>query len=232
VSTVASKKKTAKEQRIKVTLNGPYLVTGGVPLSEQIILINDDGDPQGWREGKRYPAQESYALCRCGMTGNRPFCDGTHVKRGFDGTEVADTGPLLDGTVVTEGPALKLNDIEELCASARFCHRAGGTWDLVEQSGDPQARKIAIETSADCPSGRLVLTDKKSGKIIEPVFERSIGIVEDPQAGLGGPIWVRGGILVECADGKVYEIRNRVTLCRCGRSHNKPFCDSAHMHGW
>jgi len=229
---MASKKKAAKEFKVKVTLNGPYLVTGGVPLSEQIIQINEDGTPQGWHEGKSYPAKESYALCRCGKTGNRPFCDGTHVKAGFDGTEVADTGPLLEGTEVTEGPTLKLNDIEKLCASARFCHRDEGTWDLVEMSGDPESRKIAIETSADCPSGRLVLTDKRTGKFLEPVFERSIGIVEDPQAGLGGPIWVRGGILVESANGKVYQIRNRVTLCRCGHSHNKPFCDSAHMHGW
>jgi CDGSH-type Zn-finger protein len=76
---MASKKKAAKEQKIKVTLNGPYLVTGGVPLSEQIILINDDGDPQGWVEGKKYPAQQTYALCRCGMTGNRPFCDSAHM---------------------------------------------------------------------------------------------------------------------------------------------------------
>jgi CDGSH-type Zn-finger protein len=42
------------------------------------------------------------------------------------------------------------------------------------------------------------------------------------------PIWVRGGICIESADGTPYEVRNRVTLCRCGASANKPFCDGQH----
>jgi CDGSH-type Zn-finger protein len=43
-----------------------------------------------------------------------------------------------------------------------------------------------------------------------------------------GPLWVRGGVSVEAADGFEYEVRNRVTLCRCGQSNNKPFCDGSH----
>jgi CDGSH-type Zn-finger protein len=50
----------------------------------------------------------------------------------------------------------------------------------------------------------------------------------NPQAGVVGPIMVRGGITIEGADGTVYEKRNRVTLCRCGKSKNKPFCDGSH----
>jgi hypothetical protein len=56
-----------------------------------------------------------------------------------------------------------------------------------------------------------VVWDKK-GRTIEPKFERSIGLVEDPQEGMRGPIWVRGGIPVESADGSTYEIRNRVQI--------------------
>ena len=67
------------------------------------------------------------------------------------------------------------------------------------------------------------------GKAIEPDFEPSIGLVMDTQAGKMGPLWVRGGIPIESADGKTYEIRNRVTLCRCGKSSNKPFCDGSHL---
>ena len=70
--------------------------------------------------------------------------------------------------------------------------------------------------------------DKKTKKMVEPEYERSIGFVEDPQVGVSGPIWVRGGIPVESVDGKTHEIRNRVTLCRCGKSSSKPFCDSSH----
>jgi CDGSH-type Zn-finger protein len=39
---------------------------------------------------------------------------------------------------------------------------------------------------------------------------------------------VRGSITVEAEDGARYEKRNRVTLCRCGASSNKPFCDGSH----
>jgi len=39
---------------------------------------------------------------------------------------------------------------------------------------------------------------------------------------------VRGKIPIQSADGKIYEKRNRITLCRCGESLNKPFCDSSH----
>jgi len=126
------------------------------------------------------------------------------------------------------GPGLKLTDVEDLCASARFCHRAGGTWKLAQQSDDPDARQKAVEEAGDCPSGRLVAWDKE-GKAIEPDFEPSIGLVEDTQAGEIGPIWVRGGIPVESGEGQTYEVRNRVTLCRCGKSANKPFCDGNHL---
>jgi hypothetical protein len=62
--------------------------------------------------------------------------------------------------------------------------------------------------------------------MIEPMFEPPIGVVLDSHTGLDGALWVRGGIPIESADGKKYEVRNRVTLCRCGKSENKPFCDS------
>ena len=214
--------------RIKVTKNGPYLVTGGVPLSEQIIRVDADGQSLGWKEGKEYPALEKYALCRCGRSSNRPFCDGTHVRIKFDGTEEAARTPYLEQADETIGPGLTLTDAPGFCASARFCDRAGGIWRLTKKSHNPDARQIAIEEACDCPSGRLVVWDKK-GKAIEPVFEPSIGLVWDTQEGKMGPIWVRGRIAIESADGTTYETRNRVTLCGCGRSSNKPFCDGSHV---
>ena len=74
--------------------------------------------------------------------------------------------------------------------------------------------------------------DKDTEKVFEPPFKPSIGIIEDPGIKVSGPIWVKGGIRIEGADGKSYEVRNRVTLCRCGQSSNKPFCDGTHasMH--
>lgn len=222
------KEPPADKTKIKVSKNGPYLVSGGIPLSERIIGIGPDGNPSEWRVGKKYPSQENCALCRCGQSSRKPFCDGTHTKVGFDGTESASREPYLSQTQEFNGPAVKLLDAQALCASARFCHRAGEIWNLVPKSDNSEAKKIAIEEACDCPSGRLVVCDKKTGKMIEPELEKSIGLIEDPQKAVSGPIWARGRIQVESADGKTYEVRNRVTLCRCGKSSNKPFCDSSH----
>lgn len=215
-------------QRIKVSKNGPYLVSGGIPIVEQIICTDSEGTPNEWRTGRKYPSQERCGLCRCGQSRNKPFCDGTHMRVDFDGTETASRKPYLKQAKEINGPALKLTDAEILCASARFCHRAGGIWNLVPRSDNPKDGKTAAEEARRCPSGRLVVWDRKTGKPDEPKLERSIGLIEDPPIGVSGPIWVRGGIPIESADGKTYEIRNRVTLCRCGKSSNKPFCDSSH----
>jgi len=213
--------------KIRTSKNGPYLVSGAIPLAKQIIGIDAEGYSYEWREGNKYPSKDNYALCRCGQSKNKPFCDGTHIKVNFDGTETASRESYLDQAERIDGPALELTDAQELCAAARFCDRAGGVWNLVQQSIDPDSKRIAIEQAGNCPSGRLVVWDKK-GKAHEPEFEPSIGLVEDPQEGMRGPIWVRGGIPIESADGSTYEIRNRVALCRCGKSSNKPFCDGSH----
>lgn len=72
------------------------------------------------------------------------------------------------------------------------------------------------------------MNDKKTGEEIEHDLPKSIGVVEDPTLGVSGPLWVRGGIKVESENGRPYETRNRVTLCRCGASSNKPFCNGSH----
>jgi CDGSH-type Zn-finger protein len=220
---------TNDKQRVIVSRNGPYLVLGEIPISEQIIVADSEGTAKEWREGKKYQYKEKCGLCRCGKSKNKPFCDGTHTKVSFDGTETADYELSSSQIKEIDGPTLKLKDAEILCASARFCHRAGGIWNLVPQSSGEEARRIAIEEAFNCPSGRLVVYDKKTGRALEPEMERSIGLIEDPQMQCSGPIWVRGGIPIGSADGKTYEVRNRVTLCRCGKSSIKPFCDSSHF---
>ena len=171
---------------------------------------------------------EKCGLCRCGHSKNKPFCDGTHLKMSFVGTETAGNEEYLDEPKILEGPAITLADVEAICASARFCHRAGGIWNIIKDTGNPEVKQTVIEESCDCPSGRLVVHGKKTGKAIEPDFEKSIVAIEDPQVGVSGPLWVRGCVPIESADGKTYRVRNRITLCRCGKSQNKPFCDSSH----
>jgi CDGSH-type Zn-finger protein len=98
----------------------------------------------------------------------------------------------------------------------------------VNETGDPAARKHFVRETCDCPSGRLVAWDNATGKPVEPKLEPSIALIEDPAKQCSGPVWLRGGVQVISADGFNYEVRNRVTLCRCGESQNKPFCDGQH----
>jgi CDGSH-type Zn-finger protein len=218
----------ATKCRIKVVRDGPYLVNCGLPLAKEIVVSDNEGTPIGWRQGAAYPVQETYSLCRCGQSRNHPFCDGTHAKAGFDGTETADRRLYMAQAETITGPGLILTDAEKFCAVGLFCHRAGDAWSLTERSGDEELKQTAIQEACDCPSGRLVAWDKETGKPIEPCFQPSIGLIEDPFRKASGPLWIKGGVPVESADGATYEIRNRITLCRCGKSKNKPFCDGSH----
>jgi CDGSH-type Zn-finger protein len=214
--------------RIKVTEDGPYIVGGDVPLDEEHIVYGPDGEPARWAKGPSLPHKGTYALCRCGASKHKPFCDGSHVEAGMDGTEMAERVPYHQHAERTAGPGLDLTWSELFCISARFCHAGKDAWSYTEASDDPEARAKAIEQAGNCPSGSLVAWDKASGAAIEPPCQPGISLIEDPQRGLSGPIWIKGGIPIESADGFECETRNRVTLCRCGRSQKKPFCDGSH----
>jgi CDGSH-type Zn-finger protein len=221
--------KTDKKLRIRIIKNGPYIVEGGLPLAEETEILGADAEPERWTRGESLEAGETYALCRCGRTENRPFCDGKHVAAPFDGTETAKHSFGPETIEMTQGPALDLADIPCLCAIARFCHREGDAWTLAEQSGDSRKKAIAVESAGNCPSGRLSAWDKEPKKPLEPAYEPSLGAIKDTYHGGLGPIWVKGGVEIVGADGEVYEKRGRVTLCRCGHSTKKPLCDGAHV---
>ena len=216
--------------KVIVTNDGPYLVSGGLPLAMEIIVVDEaEGCPTEWAPGDRYQDRETYALCRCGESKNKPYCDGTHLKTGFDGTETASRDDFLDRAEAIGGKDIVLLDVPELCARARFCHQADGVWELVYNQKDEKTRAMAEKIAGQCPTGRLVIWDKKTEEPIEPHFDPAISLIEDPENGVSGGIWLKGGIPLASANGKEYETRNRVVLCRCGQSGNKPFCDGTHI---
>jgi CDGSH-type Zn-finger protein len=217
-----------KEPKIVISKDGPYIVYGDIPLSLETIAVDAEGGSWEWEHGRSFPITDAYALCRCGQSGNKPFCDGTHAKIGFDGTETAARVPHVEQADVLDGPTMVLEDATVLCAYARFCDVAGTIWKLIGETDQPNAREMVAREEMHCPSGRLVVLDKTTGKRIEPELATAIGLVEDPAQNCSGPLWAQGGIPVESADGTTYEARNRVTLCRCGASKNKPFCDGSH----
>lgn len=214
--------------KVTITKDGPYIVTGNIPLAIEVSICRE-GDPIEWKGGKEFPRKDSYALCRCGESANKPFCDGTHTKIKFDGKETANREPYLIKAKLISGPEIELTDLEELCSEARFCHQATGTWNNVRRSDNSKSKEIAIKSACNCPSGRLVVWDKKTKKEIEPEFDPSISIVEDPEEGVSGGLWLKGGIELQSSDGSMYESRNRMCLCRCGKSNKKPFCDGTHI---
>lgn len=214
--------------RVTVSDNGPYIVTGDIRLNKQTIATDAEGRSVAWQKGPAVANRETYALCRCGASQTKPFCDGSHLKIGFEGAETAGRDAYLDQAKMLDGPTLRLSDAESLCAFGRFCDPNGSVWNQVAQTNDPEIRATFIRQVNECPSGRLVAWDKASGEPIEQAMPVSIALIEDPAQQCSGPLWLRGGIAVVAADGFEYEVRNRVTLCRCGASKNKPFCDGTH----
>ena len=101
--------------------------------------------------------------------------------------------------------------------------RAGGVWDLTENSDNPKSKKIAIEECHCCPSGWLIALDSQTNKPIEEKVDPSIGVDSF------GPLCVAGKVSIESSEGKIYPHRPRRALCRCGKSRNKPFCDGSHF---
>lgn len=221
---------TTKETSVRVVVakDGPYLVSGNIPLAKHTIVADAEGGSEAWSEGPAIKTQQNYALCRCGQSNTKPFCDGTHSKIGFDGTETASRKTYAEQAEVFDGPSMVLTDAQPLCAFGRFCDPNGQVWNQIARSDDPNVRETFIRQVANCPAGRLVAWDKETKAAIEPELAVSIGLIEDPVQECSGPLWLRGGIAVIAADGFEYERRNRVTLCRCGRSDNKPFCDGMH----
>lgn len=180
-----------------------------------------------FRPEKSIPPSPSLRRCVvAAIPATSLIATGSHVRADWDPSLTASEEPLLDGAERYEGPEVALTDNRAYCAFARFCDAKGQVWNLVSMEGK-QARDLTVREADHCPAGRLsAWTGGQEPH--EPHFEPSLGLIEDPQQGSSGPLWVRGGIPFSREDGFTYEVRNRVTLCRCGRSSNKPFCDGSH----
>lgn len=201
-----------EEQRVTPLENGPYKVDG------MVEVVN--------ASGQTVSTEGPVSLCRCGGSNNKPFCDGTHKKIGFVGTEVADRGPIAARRDAYEGDGITIYDDRSVCAHIGECTDGlPAVWKLgTEPWIDPQgasADRIA-EVVHRCPSGALSYALPGSTNPVEE--ELDVQVV----ASKNGPYFVRGGVQVSSPDGSDYERRNRQALCRCGGSNNKPFCDGTH----
>ncbi len=209
-----SQQDESKKTVIEAMPDGPYVVKNPPPLKNS----NDEV----------LQTKPVTALCRCGRSDNKPFCDGTHAKVGFSAARL--TGGSADKQDHYEGDSVTINDNRGVCAHAARC--TDGLKSVFKYGEepwiDPNGADVEVvkKQIQQCPSGALSYTIG-GGEHDDFNHEPGITIVKD------GPYRVTGGLnLDDKVAGQKPQSRNHYTLCRCGGSKNKPFCDGTHWEGF
>jgi CDGSH-type Zn-finger protein len=193
---------------IEVVKNGPHRVSGACRVRNS--------------RGEDVPTRGRFALCRCGNSSNKPFCDGTHAKIGFEGTRLA-TGPM-EAPEPHQGRRITIHDNRAICAHSGVCtDNLPGVFRLGQEPWvDPDAAEAeaVMALVRRCPSGALSYTIDGQPSSAGP-RERTITVSKN------GPYFVTGDVALEAAGATPLD-PDRYALCRCGGSKNKPFCDGTH----
>jgi CDGSH-type Zn-finger protein/truncated hemoglobin YjbI len=191
---------------IEVAPDGPYLVTNAASLRDWL--------------GRPLAGGPQLALCRCGESGSKPFCDGSHVRIGFSGAKDPGRVPAQRDTYV--GKEVTLTDDRGLCAHAGFCTGGtpgafrAGTEPFVDADGAPG--DDIVRAVRNCPSGALGGHAPK---------ERPADILVSRD----GPYRVTGSVtLTGAGELNPGGSSEHYSLCRCGHSQNKPFCSGMHWY--
>ena len=195
--------------------NGPYYLLNDTTPTAVPNLRRGNGEPCANVRG--------VALCRCGGSNNKPFCDGTHGTNEFSDQRIADDTQNRRMSYI--GKRITIHDNRGICAHAGFCTgRLESVFRIGQEpwiDADGASAEEIIETINKCPSGALsysIDTVEYRDQEREPM----VTIADD------GPYAITGGIEligVTFGDGASKE---HYTLCRCGASKNKPFCDGSH----
>ena len=201
--------------------NGPYLVTNvaavRTPLGERLTL----------------PPQ--LALCRCGASAMKPFCDGAHATSGF--TDDKDPKRVPDQRDTYPGEQVTIFDNRGICQHSGLCtDRLPTAFRTKEEPFvAPSGARMdeLIRAVRDCPSGALSLAfdGVEARDLVDwhGIREQAIEITQD------GPYRVTGGLPLTDATGAdvpraAGSSREHYALCRCGHSQNKPFCSGMHWY--
>jgi len=207
--------------------NGPY------------YLINDT-EPKVVENLKNFKGESlsttvGIALCRCGKSKNKPFCDGTHSIIGFSSQNMNlnenDTNKLTVKNKRRDyvGKEITIHDNRKICSHAKECvNNLPSVFKLGSRpwiDSDGSKMQDIIKTVRKCPSGALSYS-------IDGIEYRDLKEQRDPILTVlkNGPYYITGGIEligenIEFGEGASKE---HYTLCRCGASENKPFCDGTH----
>ncbi len=206
---------------ITTASNGPYLVTNARSLLSHL--------------GEPIQATPQMALCRCGESSLKPFCDGTHASIGF--SDAKDPKRVPDRRDTYRGQQVTILDNRGICQHSGYCtdrlaavFRAGQE-PFVAPSGGPMDEIIRVVR--DCPSGALSfqLADREAREQVDWAGRRQAAI----EVTRDGPYRITGGIrLVDASGADVARGEGasleHYALCRCGHSQNKPFCSGMHTY--
>jgi CDGSH-type Zn-finger protein len=222
--------------KITIQENGPYVVEGDVPLVHKTQVVTEFGEPIAWEKNGDIAANGTYELCRCGHSAGKPFCDSSHNSIEWDGTETADTNSTAERAETHPGGAqIVVTRDFSICAGAGYCGtRLTNIKRMLANAApdDTAVRSQVIAMIERCPSGSYTYSIEGHMGDNEPDLPKQIAMTTEITSSgpIEGPLWVTGNILIERADGQHMEVRNRVTLCRCGQSGNKPLCDGTHRN--
>ena len=217
---------------IEIREDGPYAIHGNIPLARKKRVTTGEGEALTWAKIEDIPTDEGYVLCRCGQSKTKPFCDGTHDHIEFDGSFAKEFKPISETQDVLEGDGIRVKVDNSYCVHAKYCfNKMSGIRKLVPESETANAKSALMAMVDRCPSGTFVYelpTDGEYQEVEADLPKEISAIAQDDRSSTAGPLWVTGGVPIMKPDGTFLEIRNRVTLCRCGKSKNKPFCDGTH----
>lgn len=194
----------------------------GGPLIVSMLPALTDAD------GSALATRPVMALCRCGASKNKPFCDGSHSKIGFDSAPSDERSP--DEVLSYEGKEISVHYNRLLCSHAAECgRRQKAAFDSSRQPWiipDNAPKDAIMEVVEACPSGALRFS--VSGSVPEHAHVDGTGITVERD----GPFRVSGIPLAGSRQAQGAS-PDKYVLCRCGASRNKPFCDGTHYDiGW
>lgn len=206
---------------IRTAANGPYLVTNAERLRDWL--------------GRELPLRPQVALCRCGASAIKPYCDGSHARVGFSDEKSPDRVPDRRDTHV--GLQVTVYDNRGICQHSGLCSDRLATAFRADQEPfvAPSAGRMdeIIRAVRDCPSGALsyAIDGVEAREQVDWHGHRdpTIEVTKDgPYRITGGlPLHDHRGDDLARADGSS---REHYALCRCGQSQNKPFCSGMHWY--